>query len=488
MYDFFSCLRIQLSAYILHKIINAKSYNDFCTIMIMKPFNILLIDPGMKHSRFENNHFVNRGLLSIATFLKYQGVSVNYFTFDEWYMKNIMDFQTIYVDLKKVINDSSIQVVGLSNIFIAEFPNAINILQEIKADFPQIITILGGYIATFDGESAIERYPFIDYVIRGEGEWTLLNLLNYLKNDKKDVEPLSVVYRNSQGSAVNTPAPPLGDLNDLPPLDYRLLPGKYLNSIPSPNINIEFNRGCYYSCSFCSVSLFWKGKRREHNYDKIIKELEQLSALNYKGKISFEDDTIDLKSESFKNFLHNVKSIPRQYSFEYAVTRYDFIDQESLKLLRELGCNEIILGLESGSEKLLKTIDKKINLKAFKKVCNLIKDNGVNLNVFLIVGLPGETEETFSETLAYITELDNEELISNLFVSHFQPYPCTKALKDLKALGGRIIVPPNEYSSWILRSKPLVEYPHLSRKRLSEMFSALNKFNDSKRSNFVEKF
>ena len=105
----------------------------------------------------------------------------------------------------------------------------------------------------------------------------------------------------------------------------------------------------------------------------------------------------------------------------------------------------------------------------------MIREHQINLNIFRIIGLPGETEETFKETFLYIEKLAQEKLISNIFMSHFQPYFCTKAYKDLKKYGGKIIVENTDYSKWIFRSKPLVEYNHLNRKRLEEMFEALSK-------------
>jgi len=250
-----------------------------------------------------------------------------------------------------------------------------------------------------------------------------------------------------------------------------------------------FNRGCYFKCNFCSVPIFWGCERRSHNPEKIITELKQLSKLNYKGKISIEDSTLNLKSEKIKDFLIKAKKIKRKYSFDYFVTRYDFIDGESLRLMKQLGFNDFVVGLESASQKVLDNIGKNINLQKFKDFCLWIKDFEINLNVFLMVGLPGETQETFNETYEFVNDLVKKELISNLFVSYFTPYPGTKAAeKDLKKYGGKIIVKEDDFSDWVFKKDPLVEYPHLSREEIKKMYNKLLALNEKSTSKFAARF
>ena len=452
-------------------------------------FKILLIDPGMRIEKFRDNRYVNRGLLSIATYLKSRGLEVAYFTFDEQYLDGIHDFGNIMSRLNTLIEKNEYHMAALSNLFIAEFPHAVKILREIKMAFPHITTVLGGYPATFNSSEIINKHPYIDFVIKGEGEWALLNLIKYLIGGKKDVNHLSgISYLDKEQEPIEHPSLPHGDLGQLVPIDYSLLPASYLKHKPPPNINIEFNRGCYFNCSFCSATLFWRGKIRHHPLDNIIKELGQLADLNYEGNISFEDETIDLRAKDFRAFLREVRKIEHSYSFDYIVTRYDFVDEESLGLLKDLGFGEIAIGLESASQSVLEIANKKIDLIEFKKSCRMIFKQGLNVNIFLIVGLPGESEDTFRETYDYISGLAEEGLISNLIVAHFQPYTCTKAYEDIKKYGGKIVVRTEEYQEWINRGRPLVEYPHLSRARLETMFKELYNLNKRSQSKFVERF
>jgi len=106
-----------------------------------------------------------------------------------------------------------------------------------------------------------------------------------------------------------------------------------------------------------------------------------------------------------------------------------------------------------------------------------------------MVGLPGETQETFNETYEFVNDLVKKELISNLFVSYFTPYPGTKAAeKDLKKYGGKIIVKEDDFSDWVFKKDPLVEYPHLSREEIKKMYNKLLALNEKSTSKFAARF
>jgi anaerobic magnesium-protoporphyrin IX monomethyl ester cyclase len=450
------------------------------------PFRVLLIDPGMSHPKFSRNPYVNRGLLSIATFLQHHGIDVDLIPLDQWRMDGIYEPDAIYARLRGIIEGGDYRVIGLSAIFYAELAYVAGLGKRLKSDFGTTKLVIGGYPPTFEPEKVLERNRSIDFAIMGEGELALLNLIDHLQGKVHESDLRSICYLAPDGQLVRSGLLPLGSLDEIPPIDYGLLPKEYLLHTASPNINIEFNRGCPFSCSFCSASLFWQNQVRGHGLEKIEAELRQLAALGYRGKISFEDETIDIRTSNFKDFLRHIDHINRQFSFHYVVTRYDHIDGESLDLLKLLGFTEILIGLETASEDLQRTIGKKLDLIAFLEAARMVKKSGLNLNIFIIVGLPGETEETHRATCAYLERLSAEGLISNVFVSYFQPYSCTRAFHDLPEYGGRVIVSENDYDAWLLRSRPLVEYSDLKADRIREMFDEMLEFNKKSGSRFFE--
>lgn len=444
----------------------------------------------MRMQKFASNRYINRGLLSIAAYLKSREINVTYFTLETYYLDGIYDFNNIIERLLEIIHSDDFHLVAISNMFFAEFPYCVEIAKRIKKSFPEKYIVMGGYFATFYSEYILKHYSFVDIVVRGEGEWALFELIRHLtENGTEHLNRLKGITYNHEKFGIVVASPlPHSNLKKLPVLNYNLLPDGYLDHKNPPNINIEFNRGCYFKCSFCTATLFWGEKVRSHDLNKVITELEQLSSLGYQGSIGFEDETIDLKATQFKQFLEKISRIERNYIFDYVVTRYDFVDTKSLQLLNKVGFREVVIGLESASKKILQQIDKRIDLIKFKECCRKISEHGLNLNIFLIIGLPGETEQTFEETYQYISDLVNEGLVANIMMSHFQPYQCTKAYDDLQKCGGRLRVSLEDYSEWIMRGRPLVEYPHLSAERLQEMYNAFDSFNWNSHSQFVTRF
>jgi len=110
----------------------------------------------------------------------------------------------------------------------------------------------------------------------------------------------------------------------------------------------------------------------------------------------------------------------------------------------------------------------------------------LRVNVFIIVGLPGESEESFRETYAYLENLFDERLISNILVSYFQPYQGTDSFQKMQEYGGRIV--EEDKQKWILRGGPLVEYPNLSAERQLKMFEDVSRLNEKNLSSFYKRF
>jgi len=136
------------------------------------------------------------------------------------------------------------------------------------------------------------------------------------------------------------------------------------------------------------------------------------------------------------------------------------------------------LSLESSDNNILKLMNKKINLNEFTKSCKKIEENGLNTNVFVIVGYPGENKQTHKRTYDYLKKLKEKKYITKISPCHFQPYPNLLATKQLLERNGKIIPKENEFSKWIMRKKPLVEYPHLKEKELEEMLNVFIKLDE----------
>lgn len=434
---------------------------------------IILIDPGNSYlaESFSFENFINRGLLSIATVLKQNKIKPIYFSFDYYYNLN----QDPFLMLAETIKKETPTVVGISNLFIPQFYLTLKIAKFIKQNFPSIKIVLGGMKPTFEHEKIMSIYhKYFDFIIRGEGEWTLKNLMESIYKGININQIKGITYFSGDKVIKNEDAL-LGDLEQLPVLDYSILPKNYITGENPPNINISIERGCYYKCSFCSVSAFWGGSRK-HNLNCIIKELQNLANIGYSGIVTIEDSSINLVCRDFKNFLIEISKIERKYSFDYISTHVNLVDKESLYLLKNADIKGIIFGVESFAEPVLEKIGKKISKSKIIETLKLSKEANLFTSIFIILGLPGENQTTIESTYKNVEKLFKEQLLDSAFVSHFVPLPGTKAREDLKKLNGRFLFKDDKHWTW--RKNPHVEYPGvLSRDDLIKYMEKFNELN-----------
>jgi radical SAM superfamily enzyme YgiQ (UPF0313 family) len=314
------------------------------------------------------------GLCYIASYLTYNGYET--FVYDaefnpigsssvlikevteniENYFKALDDMNNeIWKEIKNKIKSYSPDVVGIS-VKTATFKAGLNIAKLCKEIDKNIVVIMGGPHICCNPED-IGRYDFVDYGVIGEGEITTLELLKNIENRKTPSNIKGVVYKNN-GKTVITPRRELiKELDSIPIpehehiIDLDKIPREYHGEIIT-------GRGCPYSCTFCASSLVWEKKVRFRKPEKVVEEIEYI--LNKFGTNYFyiEDDTFTIK----KDFAIKIcdllieKNLPIKWSCE---TRANLVDEELIKKLKEAGCDDISIGVESGSDETLEKIKKR---------------------------------------------------------------------------------------------------------------------------------
>lgn len=295
--------------------------------------------------------------------------------------------------------------------------------------FPEALIVMGGGHATFQYADILLDNSPVDIVILGEGERTLLEVTECARNRNAWAEIAGIAFRNHGAIVVTAARAPLEDLDSLP------LPARYLNTSVGVDLRLqpEFivtTRGCPSSCHFCSSPAFWGGRVRFRSPQAIIDEITYIRREYGLIYFSIRDDTFTADRRRVLEFCSLL--IQHQLSILWnCQSRVTAIDEELLIAMKRAGCECIQLGVESGSPRILEQLGKKITPGQIEKACTLIRTVGIQLSIYLISDIPGESATEHQDTLHLIRQLHADDG----YVSPLAYYPGTRLYADAVASG-----------------------------------------------------
>ena len=301
------------------------------------------------------------------------------------------------------------------------------IAKDIKHYLPNTTIVAGSAHPTLETNSVLGDKN-IDFVIRGEGELPFNSFLDgYRDNNFSNVLGLS--YKRHGEIIHNKSHEPLKDLDILPQFPYDLF-------IHEPLYNIGryvASRGCPYRCIFCSSRYISGRKYRVHSPQRVVNDLELLVKKYNAEYIQFHDDNICVHRDWVHQICENI--ISKGLTFRWATqTRSDNLDLDTLRLMKRAGCTVINLGIETGSERLMKMVKKDETLQDHIKAVKLLKQAKINISGSFILGLPTETREETIKTIRFARKLDLDVAQFSLAV----PFPGTELLNMAKKEGKEI--------------------------------------------------
>ncbi len=326
----------------------------------------------------------------------------------------------LWKEILKKIEQYEPDVVGISVTTIT-FDSAMKLASVCKKYRTDIKVIMGGHHPTIDPDGVLQNEN-VDFVIRGEGEETIKKLMQSIANNNNGFDLIDgLSYRDNGKIKHNRPRALIKNLDilPLPARDLLVDHDKYPNLFKIGVMGIS--RGCPWRCGFCSSSAVWGRSVRFRTIPNIIQEIKKLTIEYGAEKIYFYDDTFTLRRdrviELCQSFLHeNVK-------FKWiCMSRADCLDDELLKLMKDAGCQAIVIGVESGSQRILDFIRKEENLSKVYETARLMKKHGIWLSAFFMLGLPTETREDMMKTYNLMKELEPNEI----YLSTYKPNPGTE--------------------------------------------------------------
>jgi radical SAM superfamily enzyme YgiQ (UPF0313 family) len=348
------------------------------------------------------------GILYLGTILKNNGFHVDLLdaAARNYSKRNVLDW----------IKQKKPDIIGIT-VFTVSFLVSIDLAKQIKQWNPNIKIIIGHYHPTIQAERVIQKYgETVDYIVRGEGEYILLDLCNFLENrsNKRD-EPNDIkglTYRNIDGKIVSTPdAPLINDLDSLPIPDRELLNYEYkwnfagFEFSKSKLTTIVSSRGCPFNCAYCACSEFAKRRWRPRSAENIVEELSLIEEQGY-TEVNFVDDNFTLRPKRVIKLCELMKKEKIDLNW-HTDGRVDQTSQNMLSWMSKVGCRSIWYGFESANQRILNIYNKQTKVSQFDTAIQKTRKAGIDLIIGLfMLGAPSETLSEIKSTIDFAIHSD----------------------------------------------------------------------------------
>ena len=411
---------------------------------------VLMINPPYSSSKYKFIGLVAPplGIAYIAAMLERNGVDVK-----------ILDSPALeygYEAVKKEIQAYSPDIVAITSV-TPTIGSALKTAQISKEACPNAITVLGGYHPTFTYQEVLKN-DFVDIVVCGEGEQTMVELVEAVENGKnlRDVNGLATenFKTPSRGIIEDLDSIPFPARHLLPMDEYKILNMKLTTG------TIVSGRGCPYKCSFCASSAMHGQKLRLRSAENVVDEMEHLVNDHNIEMVAFMDDTFTLNKKRVYEICEAIKDRGLD-NYWGCTARVDTISEELLKIMKDAGCITMFLGVESADQQFLNDVNKMININRIKKTFELTKKYNMRTIASVVLGMPGDTKRSILSTIKFVKTLEPSYAVFSLAT----PYPGTDFY--LKAASENLIK-INDWSKYTLLS-PVLETVDCSLEELKKL-------------------
>jgi radical SAM superfamily enzyme YgiQ (UPF0313 family) len=398
------------------------------------------------------------GAAYIAAYVREKGFSVE-----------ILDNSLENLDLnafREFIAKKQPLCVGFST-FTNSVRNSFLMAKEVKEVDPDIFVVMGGAHASALPYDTL-KHPYVDIVAKGEGEITTAELLQAIR-ENKGFDDINGIYYKKNGQVIGNPErEPIKDIDSLPMPAYDLLPMKKYYLPASRRMgkgytgSVMTGRGCPYRCTFCSRSVFGS-KVRLRKPELVVDEIQHLVENYGVEEFLIWDDIFIIDKKRAIEICRLIKERDIKIIWSCS-SRVDCVSDELFRELSLAGCREILLGAESGSQKILDLLHKDITLQQTEEAVRLCKKNNMLSFCTFVIGSEGETEETLRETLEFVKRIDPNYSIFCLLA----PLPGSKLFDDA-VQDGRVDlnnVVWDDYVSLLSTVPPPIQTSSLSKEQL----------------------
>jgi len=417
--------------------------------------NILLINPpqGGLYGKFRPPAQMHMGLAYLAAMIKDENVRI----------LDVDAEKAIGSKFAKIIREGKFDIVGFT-VTTPTFHASIELAKLVKELSPKTLVVFGGMHPT-NMPYEVLGFNCVDLVVKGEGEITFKEIIECVRS-KRDFSGVSGVFYRKGNIIQETPSRPLlNDLDSLPFPARHLFKNKkytYPDSLYRATAPIMTSRGCPGMCSFCASHNISGRLFRPRGAKNVVDEIELLVKEYGVKEIHIWDDNFITQKKRILEIRDEIlrRGIKVKFAFPNGI-RADFLNEEILLALKEMGVYSLALGIESGSQEVLNKAHKGTRLQKIEELFKLIKKMKFETWGFFMIGLPGESAETIKQTIAFAKKLDPD--IAKFHI--LKPFPGNEVYEYLRS---RNFILTQDYDKFGFHTPPIHRLENLEADAMME--------------------
>jgi len=423
-------------------------------------FRVALINSPLLKGGYHHRIYLGIGLPYLAAVLEKNKHEVE-----------VIDCEALEMDHEKLrakLASLEPNVVGITAT-TATIQAALVSARVAKEACPTATVVLGGPHATFMDEQILSENSEVDVVVRGEGEQTLIELVDVIsKSNPKGLDEVAGITFRKNGQIIRTPNRPLiQNLDELPSPAYHYFALEKYRVSGRLILPVSTTRGCPIQCSFCVSSRMFGKTYRMRSINSVVDEIEELRDRYGADAFTFYDDAFTYDIERAIKICEEIKK--RKIGLPWNCQSRVDVSKEAFIKMREAGCEMVYMGVESGCQQILDAVGKQTSIQQNEKAIKWAKDAGLFVIISLVIGYPGETTDSLEQTFDLIRRLKPDEV--HLCVA--TPFPGTELYRFIQEKGWELSPDWSLYDT----TTPVFENPSISKEKIWEMRTKfLNEF------------
>ena len=417
----------------------------------MKP-HVTLVNPPYLTKAHQHPPFPPLGLGYLAAVLE-----------KNQYEVDIIDCQVMkltHEDFRIEISKRQPSIVGITST-TRTYKSGLQIARITKKAHPNCLIIFGGPHVTFWDKNALDECPELDVVVRKEGEYTLLELVQRVEAGQSYHDVVGITCRKNGKIIKNPDRPYIENLDQLPFPARHLWPLQSIRKVEDI-FYLTTSRGCVYWCEFCAAVRMFGRRYRMRSPQNVVDEIEFLHKTYGAETFTFCDDAFTVEQERTAELCRQIRKRGLKIVWNCG-TRVDMITKRLLLKMREAGCVSVWFGVESGSQHVLNEMRKGISTEQTIRAIGWVRELGLKPVPNVLIGFPGETEESAWRTIKFAEKISPDDIA---FFNIATPLPGTPMFDRVKENEWMRIFDFTLYDC----ATPIFETPNLSMKQVADLY------------------